>query len=195
MKHDDGRPAAEDPSPTAEGTEGARGAGSAPAEPEVIEQRGRYADEMTVGQVYLHRPGRTLTEADNVLFTTLTMNPQALHLDHAFAQSQPFGKPLMNSMLTLSTLIGLSVGQTTQGTLVAQLGLGEISFPHPVFPGDTLYARSTVTAIRESSSRPGQRIVTFDLEGTNQDGTVVAKAQRTCLMWTRQAHRAAESDA
>lgn len=168
--------------------------GAAGAAPEVIEQRGRYADEMAVGQVYLHRPGRTLTEADNVLFTTLTMNPQALHLDHAFAQSQPFGRPLMNSMLTLSTLIGLSVGQTTQGTLVAQLGLGEISFPHPVFHGDTLYARSTVTAIRESSSRPGQRIVTFDLEGTNQDGKVVARAQRTCLMWTQDAHRAARSE-
>ena len=118
-KHDDGRPAGEDSSPSAERPAGVQSVGGAPEQPEVIEQRGRYADEMAVGQVYLHRPGRTLTEADNVLFTTLTMNPQALHLDHAFAQSQPFGKPLMNSMLTLSTLIGLSVGQTTQGTLVA----------------------------------------------------------------------------
>lgn len=170
---------------------GAEGASEGGAAPQVFEQRGRYADELEVGQVYLHRPGRTLTEADNVLFTTLTMNPQALHLDHAFAAAQPFGRPLMNSMLTLSTLIGLSVGQTTQGTLVAQLGLGEIAFPHPMFHGDTLYARSTVTAVRESSSRPGQRIVTFDLEGTNQDGDVVATARRTCLMWTEAAHRAA----
>ncbi|MBD4674563.1 MaoC family dehydratase, partial [Xanthomonas citri pv. citri] len=75
-----------------------------------IEQRGRYADELAVGQVYLHRPGRTLTEADNVLFTTLTMNPQALHLDHAYAAAQPFGRPLVNSMLSLSTLVGLAVG-------------------------------------------------------------------------------------
>ena len=193
MKHDGGLPGPEGASVSAAGAEGAGGTPAEQPRPEVIEQRGRYADEMAVGQVYLHRPGRTLTEADNVLFTTLTMNPQALHLDHAFAQSQPFGRPLMNSMLTLSTLIGLSVGQTTQGTLVAQLGLGEISFPHPVFHGDTLYARSTVTAIRESSSRPGQRIVTFDLEGTNQEGKVVATAQRTCLMWTEQAHRAAKS--
>ena len=160
-----------------------------------IEQRGRYADELEVGQVYLHRPGRTLTEADNVAFTTLTMNPQALHLDHAYAATQPFGRPLVNSMLTLSTLVGLSVGQTTQGTLVAQLGLGEIAFPKPVFHGDTLYGSSQVTAIRESSSRPGQRIVTFALTGVNQDGDVVARAQRTCLMWTKAAHEQARADA
>ena len=161
--------------------------------PEVIEQRGRYADELAVGQVYLHRPGRTLTEADNVLFTTLTMNPQALHLDHAYAAAQPFGKPLVNSMLTLSTLVGLAVGQTTQGTLVAQLGLGEIAFPHPVFHGDTLYGRSEVTAVRESSSRPGQRIVTFQMTGENQHGDVVVRAQRICLMWTASAHAEAEA--
>ena len=160
-----------------------------------IEQRGRYADELAVGQVYLHRPGRTLTEADNVLFTTLTMNPQALHLDHAYAADQPFGRPLVNSMLTLSTLVGLAVGQTTQGTLVAQLGLGEIAFPKPVFHGDTLYGRSEVTAIRESSSRPGQRVVTFAMTGENQHGDVVVRAQRTCLMWTAQAHAEAKAKA
>ncbi|MDO5633655.1 MAG: MaoC family dehydratase [Micrococcus sp.] len=162
---------------------------------EYIEQRGRYADEMAEGQVYLHRPGRTLTEADNVAFTTLTMNPQALHLDHAFAATQPFGKPLMNSMMTLSTLVGLAVGQTTQGTLVAQLGLGEIAFPAPVFHGDTLYAQSRVAQIRESSSRPGQRIVTFEMEGTNQRGETVVRCQRVCLMWTKQAHEDAKAAA
>lgn len=168
--------------------------GAAPERVEIV-QRGRYADELAVGQVYLHRPGRTLTEADNVLFTTLTMNPQALHLDHAFAQTQSFGRPLVNSMLTLSTLVGLAVAQTTQGTLVAQLGLGEIAFPAPVFHGDTLYGRSEVRAVRESSSRPGQRIVTFAMTGENQHGDVVVRAERTCLMWTEAAHADARTQA
>ena len=172
---------------------GAPEAGAREPRGEVIEQRGRYADELAVGQVYLHRPGRTLTEADNVLFTTLTMNPQALHLDHAFAAAQSFGRPLVNSMLTLSTLVGLAVAQTTQGTLVAQLGLGEIAFPHPVFHVDTLYGRSEVTAIRDSSSRPGQRIVTFAMTGENQHGEVVVRAERTCLMWTAAAHAEAKA--
>jgi itaconyl-CoA hydratase len=155
-----------------------------------IEQRGLYADELEVGDEFVHAPGRTLTEADNVLFTTLTMNQQALHLDHAFAAKQPFKRPLMNSMLTLSTLVGLSVAQLTQGTLVAQLGLSDIAFPHPVFAGDTLYASTTVTSKRASSSRPGQWIVGMSHSGTNQDGVVVARASRTVLMWDAPAHAA-----
>ena len=158
-----------------------------------IVQRGLWFDEYEEGARYLHRPGRTVTETDDVLFTTLTMNPQALHLDHAFAAAQSFGRPLVNSMLTLSTLVGLAVAQTTQGTLVAQLGLGEIAFPHPVFHGDTLYGRSEVTAIRDSSSRPGQRIVTFAMTGENQHGEVVVRAERTCLMWTAAAHAEAKA--
>ncbi len=155
-----------------------------------IEQRGLYADEMTEGDVYVHRPGRTLTEADNVLFTTLTMNTQALHLDEAEAARQPFGRRLMNSMHTLATMVGQSVGQLTQGTLVAQLGLGEIRFPAPVFAGDTLYTETEVIQIRPSSSRPGQSIVTLSHTGRNQDATVVAEASRTCLMWaSAAAHR------
>ena len=155
-----------------------------------IEQRGRYADELTAGDVYVHRPGRTLTEADNVLFTTLTMNTQALHLDEVEAAAQPFGRRLMNSMHTLATMVGQSVGQLTQGTLVAQLGLGDIRFPAPVFAGDTLYTETEVVEIRDSSSRPGQAIVTLAHTGRNQDGTVVAEARRTCLMWKdEQAHR------
>ena len=100
-----------------------------------IEQRGLYFEEFEIGARYLHSPGRTATEADNVLFTTLTMNTQALHLDAAFAATQPFGRPLINSMWTLATMVGASVAQLTQGTLVAQLGMGEISFPHPLFAG------------------------------------------------------------
>ena len=148
-----------------------------------IVQRGLYYEEFEVGSRYLHRPGRTATEADNVLFTTLTMNAQALHLDAAFAETQqPFGQRLMNSMWTLSTMVGASVGQLTQGTLVAQLGLGDISFPHPVFHGDTLYTESVIVDKRLSSSRPGQGICTIAHTGRNQDGTVVATASRTVLV-------------
>lgn len=147
-----------------------------------ILQRGLYFEEFEVGARYLHRPGRTATEADNVLFTTLTMNTQALHLDAAFAAGQEFGQRLMNSMWTLSTMVGASVAQLTQGTLVAQLGLGEIAFPHPLFAGDTLYTESVVTEKRLSSSRPGQGICTIAHTGRNQEDAVVAKAERTVLV-------------
>ncbi|WP_434811153.1 MaoC family dehydratase [Microbacterium sp. bgisy189] len=148
-----------------------------------IVQRGLFFDEFEVGTVYAHRPGRTATEADNVLFTTLTMNSQALHLDAAYSATQPFGKPLINSMWTLATMVGASVTQLTQGTLVAQLGLGDISFPHPLFAGDTLYTSTEIVEARPSRSRPGQGIVTMRHTGRNQDGEVVAVATRTALMW------------
>jgi len=148
-----------------------------------IVQRGLYYDELAVGDRYLHRPGRTATEADNVLFSSLTMNTQALHLDAAFAQSQPFGQRLMNSMWTLATMVGASVSQITQGTLVAQLGLTDISFPAPLFHGDTLYTETEVVDKRLSASRPGQGIVTLRHTGRNQRGEVIAVATRTALMW------------
>ncbi len=147
-----------------------------------IIQRGLYFEEFEVGARYLHRPGRTATEADNVLFTTLTMNTQSLHLDAAFAATEEFGQRLMNSMWTLSTMVGASVAQLTQGTLVAQLGLGDISFAHPLFAGDTLYTESTITEKRLSSSRPGQGICTISHIGRNQDDVIVAKATRTALV-------------
>lgn len=148
-----------------------------------IIQRGLYYEELELGARYLHRPGRTATETDNVLFTTLTMNTQALHLDAAFADGQqPFEQRLMNSMWTLSTMVGASVAQLTQGTLVAQLGLSEIAFPHPVFPGDTLYTESVITNKRLSTSRPGQGICTIAHTGRNQHGVIVATATRIALM-------------
>ena len=147
-----------------------------------IVQRGLFFEEFVTDARYLHRPGRTATEADNVLFTTLTMNTQALHLDAAFADAQPFGARLINSMWTLSTMVGASVAQLTQGTLVAQLGFGEIAFPHPLFAGDTLYTESVVVEKRLSTSRPGQGIVTIAHTGRNQDATVVATATRTVLV-------------
>ncbi|HSU71673.1 MAG TPA: MaoC family dehydratase [Micrococcaceae bacterium] len=161
----------------------------------VIEQRGLYFDELETDVVYAHRPGRTLTETDNVLFTTMTMNTQALHLDAAWAAEQPFGQRLMNSMLTLATLVGQSVPQLTQGTIVAQLGLTDVKFPHPMYHGDTLYTETVVTGKRPSASRPGQGIATMAHTGRNQDGVVVATATRSCLMWTRNAHQTKESRA
>lgn len=148
-------------------------------------QRGLYFEELEQGVIYEHKPGRTLTEADNVLFTTLTMNTQALHLDAAWSGEQPFGQRLMNSMMTLSTMVGQSVAQLTQGTIVAQLGMTDISFPHPMFHGDTLYTETVVTEKRLSSSRPGQGIVTMTHTGRNQDGVVVGKATRSALFWLK----------
>ncbi|PTR31403.1 acyl dehydratase [Rhodococcus sp. OK519] len=147
-----------------------------------IVQRGLWFEEFETGVVYAHRPGRTITEADNVLFTTLTMNTQALHLDAAFAAETQFGERLVNSMFTLSTLVGLSVAQLTQGTIVANLGFSEIAFPKPLFHGDTFYAETVVTDLRESRSRPGEGIVTFEHTGRNQHGDVVATAIRKTLV-------------
>src|SRR5688500_5167784 len=141
-----------------------------------IEQRGRYYDELEVGDRYLHRPGRTATEADNTLFSTLTMNPQALHLDAAHAATPPFGQRLMNSMWSLSTMVGASVSQITQGTLVAQLGLSDVEFSAPLFHGDTLYVDTEILEKRPSKSRPGQGLVTMRHTGRNQNGEVVATA-------------------
>ncbi|MBT2530637.1 MaoC family dehydratase [Arthrobacter sp. ISL-48] len=165
-----------------------------PPPPRVIEQRGLYFEELEEGVVYAHRPGRTVTEADNVLFTTLTMNTQALHLDAAWSAGQPFGQRLVNSMFTLATVVGQSVSQLTQGTIVAQLGLTDVSFPHPLYHGDTLYTETVVTRKRLSGSRPGQGVVTMAHTGRNQDGIVVALASRSCLMWTREAHVGLEGD-
>lgn len=161
-----------------------------------IVQRGLYYDELEVGARYLHRPGRTATEADNVLFSSLTMNAQALHLDAAFSATQPFGQRLMNSMWTLATMVGASVTQITQGTLVAQLGLTDISFPAPLFHGDTLSTETEIVDKRLSASRPGQGIVTMRHTGRNQRGEVVALATRTALMWcTPQAGEPGEGNA
>ena len=149
----------------------------------VVTQRGLWFEEFEPGVVYQHRPGRTITEADNVLFTTLTMNTQALHLDAAFSDAlPPFHQRLVNSMFTLSTLVGLSVAQLTQGTIVANLGLTDVSFPHPLYHGDTLYCETVVVGKHLSASRPGQGIVTLEHVGRNQDGVVVARAVRTTLV-------------
>lgn len=149
-----------------------------------VEQRGLYFEEFEEGVRYLHRPGRTVTEADNVLFTTLTMNTQGLHLDAHWAGQQEFGERLVNSMFTLATIVGASVTQLTLGTIVANLGFTEVEFPAPLRLGDTLYSETTVLAKRLSESRRGQGIVTLEHVGRRQDDVVVARAVRTTLVHT-----------
>lgn len=148
-----------------------------------VTQRGLFFEEFEPGLRYLHRPGRTVTEADNVLFTTMTMNTQSLHLDAAWAATQPFGQRLVNSMFTLATMVGSSVAQLTEGTIVGNLGFTEVAFPHPLFHGDTMYSETLVTDKRLSSSRPGQGIVTLAHTARNQDGVIVATASRTVMVW------------
>jgi acyl dehydratase len=155
---------------------------SGEGERRVVEQRGLWFEEFEVGTRYLHRPGRTATEADNTLFTTLTMNTQGLHLDAAWAAGTEFGERLVNSMWTLSTMVGASVAQLTLGTIVANLGFTEVTFPAPLRHGDTLYSETTVLDKRPSASRPGQGIVTLEHIGRNQDGVVVGRAVRTTLV-------------
>ena len=151
-----------------------------------IVQRGLYFEELEEGVTYVHSPGRTVTEADNVLFTTLTMNTQSLHLDGLWSAETEFGERLVNSMFTLSTLVGLSVAQLTQGTIVANLGFTDVSFPSPVRHGDTLNAESTVLSKRASASRPGQGVVHFEHVMRSQDA-IVARAKRAALMLMRPA--------
>ena len=122
---------------------------------------------------------------DNILFSTLTMNTQALHLDGAWASGQPFGARLVNSLFTLGVAVGLSVGDTTLGTTVGNLGFDETRFPNPVFIGDTIYAFTEVKATRESKSRPDWGIVTFEHRGMNQRDEVVCEVRRTALMSKR----------
>ena len=148
----------------------------------VHRRSGKYLDELIVGDVYVHRPARTVTEADNVLFTTLTMNTQSLHLDAEFARNQEFGQRLVNSLFTMSTVVGLSVADLTEGTTVANLGFSEIRFPAPVFIGDTLSAETEVIDKRRSTSRPGQGVVTFEHRGRNQRGEAVCTARRAALV-------------
>jgi len=146
---------------------------------------GLWFDEFAEGQVFHHVLSRTVTEMDNVLFSTLTLNPQPLHIDFEFAKSSEFGKPLVNSIFTLGLLIGMTVGDTTLGTTVGNLGMTSVAFPKPVFHGDTIKARTTVRGVRPSKSRPGQGIVTFLHEAINQRGEIVATCERAALMLGR----------
>ncbi len=145
------------------------------------ESFGRYYEDFNVGDVYEHRPGRTITETDNTWFTLLTMNQHPLHFDAEYAAKSEFGKPLVNSCLTLSIVAGMSVSDISQKT-IANLGWDKIKLLAPVFAGDTLYAESEVLALRESKSRPGQGIVTVRSTGKKADGTVFMTFERSMLI-------------
>ncbi|HET6948803.1 MAG TPA: MaoC family dehydratase [Acidimicrobiales bacterium] len=150
-------------------------------------RRGRYYDELEVGDVFLHRPGRTVSEAENVLFTTVTGNTQSLHLDEVFASGTQFGTRLVNSLYTLAVVVGLSVSDVSEGTTVANLGFESIAFPKPVVAGDTLFAATEVMSKRVSRSDETRGIVVFEHRGTNQRDEVVCTARRTALMRMRPA--------
>ena len=145
------------------------------------ESYGRYYEQFEVGDVYEHRPGRTISEADNTWFTLLTMNQHPLHFDFEYAKKSEFGKPLVNSCLTLSIVAGMSVSDISQKT-IANLGWDKIKLPAPVFIGDTIYAESEVLAKRESKSRPTQGIVTVKTTGRKADGTEIMSFERTMLI-------------
>ena len=153
---------------------------------EVAEQRyresyGRYFEDFVVGDVYEHRPGRTLTEYDNISFTLLTMNTHPVHFDSYYASHSEFGKPLVNSALTLAIVAGMSVSDISQKA-IANLGWNDIKLTAPVFAGDTIYAESEVLEMRESRSRPTQGIVTVKTTGKKSDGTVFMTYERTVLV-------------
>ncbi len=147
---------------------------------------GRWFEDLTPGTVIQHAVRRTITEADNVGFTTMTMNPAWLHLDADYAENETeFGRPLVNSLLTLGLVVGISVHDTTLGTTVANLGFAEVVFPAPMFHGDTLRVETEVVASRPSRSRPGQGITTFEHRGFNQADVLVCRAIRNALMLGR----------
>ena len=145
------------------------------------ESYGRYFEDFEVGDVYEHRPGRTISEADNTWFTLLTMNQHPLHFDFEYAAKSEFGKPLVNSCLTLSIVAGMSVSDISQKT-IANLGWDKIKLTAPVFVGDTIYAESEVLSKRESKSRPTQGIVTVRTTGTKADGTKFISYERSMLI-------------
>jgi acyl dehydratase len=154
-----------------------------PSDAVIRPHRGLWFEQLEPGLIVQHAIRRTLTESDNVMFTSMTMNPAPLHLDFDYARNETeFGQPLVNSLLTLAVVIGISVHETTLGTTVANLGFKEISFPAPLFHGDTIRVESEVLDARASRSRPRQGIVTFEHRALKQDGTLVCRAIRDALM-------------
>ena len=143
---------------------------------------GLYFEQFAVGRRFVHAVRRTVTDADNMLFCSLTYNPAPIHIDHAYAATTEFGRPLMNSLFTLGLVIGLSVQDTTMGTTIANLGMSETGFPKPVFAGDTIRAETEVVELRPSRSRPGQGVVTFLHTGLNQRDEIVCTTRRSALM-------------
>jgi acyl dehydratase len=147
---------------------------------------GRYYEEFQVGDVYEHRPGRTVTQNENIWFTLLTMNTHPMHFDEEYAKASEFGKCIVCSPFTVALMVGMSVSDVSQKA-IANLGWGDIKLTHPLFAGDTLYAHSEVLQKRDSKSRPGAGLVSVKTTGTNQDGVVVCTFERTMLI-AKQGH-------
>lgn len=147
---------------------------------------GFYFEEFEVGKVFEHSLRRTVTEMDNMLFSNMTLNPQPLHIDRHFCETQTeFGQPLMNSLFTLGLMIGISVSDTTVGTTIANLGMTDVRFPKPLFQGDTVHVTTEVMAVRESQSRPDAGIVDFEHRAFNQHDVLVAVCRRQAFMRKR----------
>jgi len=160
-----------------------------PASPVVRHPRGGiYFDDFVVGHLFEHPLRRTVTQMDNMLFSNMTLNPQPLHIDREFcAKETEWGQPLMNSLFTLGLMIGIQVADTTVGTTIANLGMTEVKFPHPLFEGDTVNVTTEVMGKRESQSRPGAGIVEFHHRAYNQNGKLVAECHRQVFMRMRPA--------
>lgn len=157
-----------------------------PAEGERHPRGGMYFEDFDAGRIYEHRYRRTVTEMDNMLFSNMTLNPQPLHIDRHFCETETeWGQPLMNSLFTLGLMIGMSVSDLTVGTTIANLGMAEVKFPAPLFEGDTVRATTEVIGKRESRSRPDAGIVEFLHRAYKQDGTLVAECKRQAFMKKR----------
>lgn len=148
---------------------------------------GKYYDEIEVGQVIEHSLGRTLTEMDNVLFSSLTMNMQPLHINADYAATTQFKRPIINGIFTMGLVVGITVTELTAGTIVANLGYESVKHPNPMFAGDTLYVKTEIISKRESKSRPNQGIITMTHYGRNQDGVVCVEVTRSALFLKRPA--------
>ena len=148
---------------------------------------GLYLEEFWPGLVIRHQLRKSVTESDNMLFSTMTLNPQPLHIDFDFAAKSEWGKPLVNSLFTLGLMIGISVHDTTLGTLVGNLGMTETVFPHPLFHGDTVRVETEIKSVRESKSRPDRGIVEMEHRAFNQDDLLVARCLRQTMILKRPA--------
>jgi len=146
---------------------------------------GKYFDDLTVGTRIQHSLGRTVTEMDNVLFSALTMNPQPLHLNEDFASRTSFGQRIVNGIFTMGLVVGLTVSELTEGTIVANLSYERVTHPRPVFHGDTIYVETEVLEMRDSASKPDRGLVRLRHVGKNQTGAVVIELERTVLFLKR----------
>lgn len=146
---------------------------------------GKYFEDLDIGITIKHALGRTLTETDNVLFSSLTMNTQPLHINHDFAAKTPFGRCIINGIFTLGLVVGITVTELTAGTIVANLGYENVLHPHPMFAGDTLYVETEIVGKRESRSRPDQGIITMKHVGRNQDDVICIEVTRSALFLRR----------